>query len=100
MINEHEHVVSCMYYYLCPTPLYTGKCSDECIKKHYKEFNSSKDKAKWKHRAEYNDFIFAECSNCGFMEEAWKVVRKGESDCEYVEVKYKFCPMCGKAMGV
>ena len=56
--------------------------------------------AVWKDRAEYNDFIWAECSNCGFRVEAYKAVKTGKSSADYVEVKYNFCPICGKPMTV
>ena len=82
---------------LCTTPLYTGECRQDCLDRYY---GKASDTAKWKHRAEHNDFIFAECSNCGFMEEAWKVVKKGGDDRTYIKAKWKYCPMCGKPMEV
>lgn len=75
----------------------TGSCVGCAMK--YRKADEAPE-AKWKHRAEHNDFIWAECSNCGFREEAWKVVYKGKSDREYIDVKWKYCPMCGKRMGV
>jgi ribosomal protein L33 len=94
MINSHEVVPDCRQAN-CRHQLDTGKCLDECLKR-YRGIN----KAKWKHRGAYNDFIWAECSNCGFRVENYKAVKTGRSDTDYVEVKYKFCPMCGKPMEV
>lgn len=59
-----------------------------------------KAEAKWKHRAEHNDFIWCECSNCGFRVEAYKAVVSEGRDTNYVAVKYNYCPICGKSMGV
>ena len=56
--------------------------------------------AYWKPRAEFNDYLWAECSNCGFRVEAYKAVYTGISSTDYTSVKYKFCPMCGKSMRV
>ena len=60
----------------------------------------SQQPAKWKDRAEHNDYIWAECSNCGFRVEAYKAVKTGNSSADYIEVKYNFCPICGKPMTV
>lgn len=54
----------------------------------------------WKNRAEYNDHLWAECSNCGFQVENYKAVETGRSSDDYTEPKYKFCPKCGKRMAV
>lgn len=97
MINSHEVVSDCRHAN-CRHLLDTGKCLDECLKRYRSELGINK--AKWKHRGAYNDFIWAECSNCGFRVENYKAVKTGHSDTDYVEVKYKFCPMCGKPMEV
>lgn len=54
----------------------------------------------WKNRAEHNDYIWSECSECGFIEEAWKTVNCGIRDSDYVSVKWNFCPKCGAIMRV
>lgn len=57
-------------------------------------------KAKWKNRIEYKDYLWAECSNCGFRAENYKVVKTGRSSTEYIEAIWKFCPICGSEMSV
>ena len=99
-MKKSNLITDCPHFFLCGTAHYTGKCAKQCFDKYHKELGIKPTTARWKHRAEHNDFIWAECSNCGFREEAWKVVHIGRSDREYVGVKYKFCPMCGKPMGV
>ena len=56
--------------------------------------------AYWLHRARYNDYIWCECSNCGFWVEHYKAVVTQGCDTNFVDVKYKFCPICGKEMRV
>ena len=56
--------------------------------------------AYWLHRARYNDYIWCECSNCGFWVEHYKAVVTKGCDTNFVDVKYKFCPICGKEMRV
>lgn len=80
----------------CKTPIYTGSCLKECWNKYYGKLSH----ARWKHRAEHNDFLWVECSNCGFRVENYKAVVFDGSDTKFKDVKYKFCPMCGKPMGV
>ena len=98
MINAHEVIQNCPHT-MCMTPLYTGKCLDECLKRYRKEMGIEEG-AKWKTRAEYNDFLWVECSNCGFRVENYKAVKQIKSNRECDEAIYKFCPMCGKSMGV
>lgn len=102
MITETEYIVDCPRWVFCSTPVYTGRCSKVCfeMKKKYERICGITDVAYWEHRAEYNDFIWVECSNCGFREEAYKVVVKDGCDTKFSDVKYKFCPMCGKEMRV
>lgn len=97
-MNDREIVPRCKLA-PCAYLLFTGKCLNECLKIYHAELGI-KGEARWKPRAKHNDFIWAECSNCGFREEARKVVQKGESDTDYIRAKYMFCPMCGKSMGV
>jgi NADH pyrophosphatase NudC (nudix superfamily) len=96
MINEHEHIKSCEHYEICTYPLYVGKCRSECLKK----YRNVDVKAKWLNRANANDFIWVECSNCGFRVENYKAVILDGSDMKFKDVKYKFCPECGKPMEV
>lgn len=62
--------------------------------------NSPRITAKWKNRADKKDYLFAECSNCGYMIEAYTAVESGKNSTDYVGVKYRFCPMCGAEMTV
>mgnify|MGYP007037159554 CR=1 FL=1 len=71
----------------------------ECFKRRYKELGVS-NHAYWRHRGAHKDFLWCECSNCGFRVEAYKAVSTGRSSTDYVGVKYKYCPMCGKEMRV
>lgn len=57
-------------------------------------------KAKWKNRIEYKDYLWAECSNCGFRVENYKAVKTDRSSTEYIEAIWKFCPICGSEMSV
>lgn len=98
MINEHEQIRSCEHYGICTYALYVGKCQKACLEKYRKAMSGSK--TVWKSRAYANDFIWAECSNCGFRVEASNAVVLGKSSSDFVDVKYKFCPMCGKPMEV
>lgn len=55
-------------------------------------------RGEWKSREKYNDYLWAECSECGFCQENYKVVEIGNSSCDYVGVKWNFCPNCGADM--
>lgn len=102
MINPHEQITDCPKWATCSTPTYTGRCSKICfeLKNKYEKLYNSCNIAYWRHRAKYNDYIWCECSNCGFRVENYKAVVMNKSDTDYKEVKYKFCPMCGKEMHV
>lgn len=53
----------------------------------------------WKHRAEYNDFLHCECSNCGFTTENYRAIKTyGKSDTDYTSYSWHFCPKCGAKM--
>lgn len=54
----------------------------------------------WKDRSEYNDYLWSECSNCGFQVESYKAVETGRSSTDYARPKYRFCPECGRPMAV
>ena len=86
----------------CHEPIHTGRCKDECWRIYRGEKNQKPTDsfAYWRHRGANNDFIWCECSNCGFRVEAYYAVKLGTSSTDYVDVKYKFCPICGKEMRV
>ena len=98
MINSKEVVPDCRQAN-CRHLLYTGRCLAECLRRYKGELVVS-NHAFWRHRGAYNDFIWVECSNCGFREEGYKAVVKDGCDTKFKDVKYKFCPMCGKEMRV
>lgn len=54
--------------------------------------------ATWKHRGDKNDFLWAECSNCGWRVENYKAVEIGVSSTDYIGIKYKRCPKCEAKM--
>ena len=56
--------------------------------------------AYWLHRGQYNDYIWVECSKCGFRVENYKAVKLGISDMDLKEAKYHYCPICGSRMRV
>lgn len=58
------------------------------------------ERAFWEHMASQGDLSHAKCSNCGFTVETARAVETGWSTTEYVSVRYRFCPMCGRAMSV
>jgi predicted nucleic-acid-binding Zn-ribbon protein len=82
--------------------MYTGRCSKICfeLKAKYDLLHTELKTAVWQNRAEHNDFLWAECSNCGFTIENYKAVKSTKSSTVYDEVIYKYCPMCGRRMGV
>ena len=80
---------------------YGVKGQKEQLKESYQIFKYKEVKeAYWQHRGKHNDYIWAECSNCGFREENWKVVEMGASDTDYIAVKLPYCPECGSHMNV
>jgi hypothetical protein len=85
----------------CHHQLYTGKCLDACLKRYRAELGiGANNIAYWRHRGAHNDYIWVECSNCGFRVENYKAVVFDCSDTKFKDVKYKFCPICGKEMKV
>jgi hypothetical protein len=99
MINGNEIISDCPHYTFCTYVLYVGTCMKECFKRREKEMGTN-NYAFWRHRGAYNDFLWCECSNCGFRIEAYTAVKAGKSSTDYIDVRYKFCPMCGKEMKV
>lgn len=49
----------------------------------------------WKTRQAYNDYLWVECSNCGFRVENYNAVKTGVSSTDIVEIRWHFCPKCG-----
>ena len=85
----------------CVYSLFTGRCRDKCKKRYKVETAEESDSfTYWEHRAKHNDYLWVECSNCGFTVENYKAVVLDKCDTKFSEVIYKFCPMCGKAMSV
>ena len=82
----------------CVYSLFAGRCKDKCRSKHHIE--ATEKFAYWEHRAKYNDFIWVECSNCGFRVENYKAVIADRGDTGFSGVKYNYCPICGKPMKV
>ena len=56
--------------------------------------------AYWLHRAQHNDYIWVECSYCGFRVENYKAVVLNRSDTDFIDTRYHYCPICGKKMKV
>ena len=54
--------------------------------------------AQWKTREAYNDYIWVECSNCGFRVENYKAVETGISSTDIVGYKWHACPKCTARM--
>ena len=50
--------------------------------------------AHWKTREEHNDYLWVECSNCGFRVENYKAVKTGMSSTDIVGNKWNGCPVC------
>lgn len=102
MISKQKYILDCPRWPFCSTPVYTSHCSDICfkMKAKYADLFSRVSTARWKNRAEHNDFLWAECSNCGFCIENYKAVKVSASSTKYEDVIYRFCPMCGKLMEV
>ena len=102
MINSQDYIMDCPRWAFCSIPVYTGRCSKVCfeLKSKYESTYQVASHAYWEHRAQYNDYLWVECSNCKFQVEKYKAVVCDGSDTKFSEVKYKFCPICGKEMRV
>lgn len=87
----------CAHYDVCENlvdaSMYFITRGDE-VEKLCSSFLRSTPLAHWKTREEYNDYIWVECSNCGFRVENYKAVKCGISDTDIVEYKWKACPVC------
>lgn len=86
----------------CHEPIDTGRCKEECWRRYREEKKTNtEDKfAYWEHRAKHNDYLWVQCSNCGFRVENYTAVVLDGCDTKFKDVKYKFCPICGKEMRV
>lgn len=62
--------------------------------------SENSNEAYWLHRAQHNDYIWVECSNCGFWVENYKAVVLDYCDTAFKDTKYHYCPKCGKKMRV
>ena len=47
-----------------------------------------------------DSMLHVSCSSCGFRVETVRAVETGWTSSEHVGVKYKFCPVCGRAMHI
>lgn len=54
--------------------------------------------AYWKTREDKNDYLWVECSNCGFMVENYKAVELGCHSTDVIGYKYHSCPICTAKM--
>ena len=54
--------------------------------------------AHWKTREAKNDYLWVECSNCGFLVENYKAVKTGRSSTDVIGNKWNGCPCCGARM--
>lgn len=52
----------------------------------------------WKTREDKNDYLWVECSNCGFVVENYKAVKLGCSSTDVIGYKYHSCPICTAKM--
>ena len=84
----------------CTVPMTTGACLHQCWVRYRGKPKKENNIAYWEHRAKHNDYLWVECSNCRFRIENYVAVVLAGCDTEFSDVKYKFCPMCGKEMRV
>ena len=54
--------------------------------------------AQWKTREAKNDYLWVECSNCGFWVENYKAVELGVSSTDVIGYKWHACPKCTAKM--
>ena len=80
----------------CKEPLLTGRCKQKC----WDIYNGDIGYAYWERCAKHGDRIWVECSNCGFRTESYNAVILDSRAATFSDVKYKFCPMCGKEMRI
>ena len=54
--------------------------------------------ARWKTREAHNDYLWVECSNCGFRVENYLAVETGISSTDVVGYRWHACPKCTAKM--
>ena len=54
--------------------------------------------AQWKTREAKNDYLWVECSNCGFLVENYKAIETGKSSTDVIGYKWHACPKCTAKM--
>lgn len=54
--------------------------------------------AQWKTREHRNDYLWVECSNCGFIVENYNAVKLGISSTDVIGYKWHACPKCTAKM--
>ena len=54
--------------------------------------------AQWKTREAKNDYLWVECSNCGFRVENYNAVELGSSSTDIIGYKWHACPKCASKM--
>lgn len=54
--------------------------------------------AQWKTREAQNDYLWVECSNCGYRVENYKAVETGRSSTDIVGYRWHACPKCTAKM--
>ena len=96
---EHSDCSKCIHKDVCDhwiASMYGTDviCPEEHCCEHYKE----EVVAKWKTREDKNDYLWVECSNCGFRVENYNAVTTGRSSTHVVGYKWKACPKCGAHM--
>lgn len=77
--NHGQHIADCIFDDITNIP------SADVVKVRH---------AYWKTREEHNDYLWVECSNCGFMVENYKAVKTGNSSTDIIGNKWNGCPIC------
>lgn len=94
VIQQHLNNIECTkcsHFTVC-SRLMGGMNLDRC--EDYKEELV----ARWKTREKKNDFLWVECSNCGFIVENYKAVNLGKSSTDVIGYKWHACPRCTAKM--
>lgn len=87
------------YYYHEGEDFYSGVCAVEseiaCLNAYVFDESTA---SHWKTREDKNDFLWVECSNCGFIVENYQAVNLGKSSTDIVGYKWHACPKCTAKM--